>query len=217
MNIDCENKISINRINCLDNLEGENFIMKRSMTIFACLLLLLSSAGCSNNKNNKEAKTVQKSDSKSTKRGNVDYYKCLSKISLDNTIEDINKIVGIKGVKDEEDGSTSDAYKYDFGNEKVMTVYLSDGKMTSAKIEYENEDLANKKVTLDHLDEIKEKINDGVTYEEFKEAVGGVEGTLIEIGSWNEYVWVVENDDGYVTADFDQDGQLKFFNGLGFN
>ena len=77
-------------------------------------------------------------------------------------------------------------------------------------------ELKNKKVTLDNLSDIKARINDGISYDEFKKAVGGVDGTLIEVSSWNKYVWVAEDGSSNVTASFGKDGDLKFFNGLGF-
>ena len=80
----------------------------------------------------------------------------------------------------------------------------------------EDYDSKNKKVTLDNLSDIKARINDGISYDEFKKAVGGVDGTLIEVSSWNKYVWVAEDGSSNVTASFGKDGNLKFFNGLGF-
>lgn len=64
--------------------------------------------------------------------------------------------------------------------------------------------------------EVKAKINDGVSYADFKNAVGGVDGTLYELGSWNKYVWVAGDGSSNVTASFGKDGNLKFFSGLGF-
>ena len=87
----------------------------------------------------------------------------------------------------------------------------------SIKIEYDKKELKNSKVTLDNLSDMESRINEGVSYEEFKNAVGGVDGTLIEIGSWNKYLWVAEDGSSNITASFDsEDGELKFFNGLGF-
>ena len=77
-------------------------------------------------------------------------------------------------------------------------------------------ELKNSKVTLDNLADVKAKINDGVSYADFKNAVGGVDGTLYELGSWNKYVWVAGDGSSNVTASFGKDGNLKFFSGLGF-
>ena len=135
-------------------------------------------------------------------------------MSLDNTLEELNGIVGFEATKLE---STSlDKYEYDFGNDKKITVSISNDKIVSIKIEYDKKELKNKKVTLDNLSDIKSRINDGISYDEFKKAVGDVDGTLIEVSSWNKYVWVAEDGSSNVTASFGKDGNLKFFNGLGF-
>ena len=107
-------------------------------------------------------------------------------------------------------------YEYDFGNDKKITVTLFSGKVSSITMAYDKKELKNSKVTLDNLADVKAKINDGVSYADFKNAVGGVDGTLYELGSWNKYVWVAGDGSSNVTASFGKDGNLKFFSGLGF-
>lgn len=192
---------------------------KKFLLGLACLFVLVYTTGCGNIKenNNKQDENGKNYATVETVKSKCSYYECLTKMSLDNTIEELNEIVGFDATKLENTtGSTAEKYEYDFGNEKLITVTLFNNKISTIKIEYDRKELKNKKVTLDNLSDIKARINDGINYEEFKKAVGGVEGTLIELSSWNKYVWVAEDGSSNVTASFGKDGNLKFFNGLGF-
>lgn len=192
---------------------------KKFLLGLACLFVLVYTTGCGNIKenNNKQDENGKNYATVETVKSKFSYYECLTKMSLDNTIEELNEIVGFDATKLENTtGSTAEKYEYDFGNEKLITVTLFNNKISTIKIEYDRKELKNKKVTLDNLSDIKARINDGINYEEFKKAVGGVEGTLIELSSWNKYVWVAEDGSSNVTASFGKDGNLKFFNGLGF-
>lgn len=192
---------------------------KKFLLGLACLFVLVYTTGCGNinENNNKQDENGKNYATVETVKSKCSYYECLTKMSLDNTIEELNEIVGFDATKLENTtGSTAEKYEYDFGNEKLITVTLFNNKISTIKIEYDRKELKNKKVTLDNLSDIKARINDGINYEEFKKAVGGVEGTLIELSSWNKYVWVAEDGSSNVTASFGKDGNLKFFNGLGF-
>ena len=192
---------------------------KKFLLGLACLFVLVYTTGCGNIKenNNKQDENGKNYATVETVKSKCSYYECLTKMSLDNTIEELNEIVGFDATKLENTtGSTAEKYEYDFGNEKLITVTLFNNKISTIKIEYDRKELKNKKVTLDNLSDIKARINDGINYEEFKKAVGGVEGTLIELSSWNKYVWVAEDGSSNVTASFGKDGNLKFFNDLGF-
>ena len=192
---------------------------KKFLLGLACLFALVYTTGCGNTKenNNKQDENGKNSDTVETVKSKCSYYECLTKMSLDNTIEELNEIVGFDATKLENTtGSTAEKYEYDFGNDKLITVTLFNNKISTIKIEYDRKELKNKKVTLDNLSDIKARINDGIDYKEFKKAVGGVEGTLIELSSWNKDVWVAEDGSSNVTASFGKDGNLKFFNALGF-
>lgn len=185
----------------------------------ACLLVLVCTVGCTNKKENTTTKntTTKTEEKEKTVKSKCSYYKCLSKMSLDNTMEELNNIVGFEATNPEDTTSTtSEKYEYDFGDDKVITVTLYNDKISSIKLEYDRKELKNNKVTLDNLSDIKARINDGISYDEFKKAVGGVDGTLIELSSWNKYVWVAGDGSSYITGSFGKDGNLKFFSGLGF-
>ena len=154
-----------------------------------CLLVLVSITGCGKKTNLSNKKQSDNTETKTEVKAKCSYYKCLSKMSLSNTVDELNNIVGIEAKRVETTVENMEKYEYDFGNDKKIT---------------------------DNLADVKAKINDGVSYADFKNAVGGVDGTLYELGSWNKYVWVAGDGSSNVTASFGKDGNLKFFSGLGF-
>lgn len=195
--------------------------MKNKLSVgFLCSVCLIGLTGCGNSVKKENASSSQSTsttESKTTVKSKCSYYKCLTKMSLENTIEELNDIVGFDATKVENASEGYDKYKYDFGNDKVITVSFYKQKLTTINMAYNKKELKNKKVTLDNLKEVKEKINDGITYDQFKDYVGGVEGTLYELGSWNKYVWVTEDGNSNVSASFSAtNNKLTFFNGLGF-
>lgn len=197
--------------------------MKKILIGLTCMLALICSVGCTYDKKSANTSKKEVTKTKSTTKAvtsKCSYYECLSKMSLDNSIEEINDIIGFDATKLENNtSSTLDKYEYDFGRDKKITVTInnSNNKISSIKLEYDKKDIKNKKVTLENLSDIKARINDGISYDEFKKSVGGVDGTLIELSSWTKYVWIAGDGSSYVTASFGKnDGKLKFFNGLGF-
>ena len=181
-----------------------------------CLLVLVSITGCGKKTNLSNKKQSDNTETKTEVKAKCSYYKCLSKVSLSNTVDELNNIVGIEAKSVETTVENMEKYEYDFGNDKKITVTLFSGKVSSITMAYDKKELKNSKVTLDNLADVKAKINDGVSYADFKNAVGGVDGTLYELGSWNKYVWVAGDGSSNVTASFGKDGNLKFFSGLGF-
>ena len=119
--------------------------MKNKILIgLTCLFVLICTVGCANTKENTSVKNDNvESDTEQTVKSKCSYYECLTKMSLDNTLEELNGIVGFEATKLE---STSlDKYEYDFGNDKKITVSISNDKIVSIKIEYDKKELKNKK------------------------------------------------------------------------
>ena len=117
--------------------------MKNKILIgLTCLFVLICTVGCANTKENTNVKNDNvKSGTEQTVKSKCSYYECLTKMSLDNTLEELNGIVGFEATKLE---STSlDKYEYDFGNDKKITVSFSNDKIVSIKIEYDKKELKN--------------------------------------------------------------------------
>lgn len=188
--------------------------MKKRKLLSTFLLVAVSVffiAGCNSDKSNN--KKIEDKNSDSNIKTKCEFYECINKIEPENTIEEMNEIIGIDAVK------TSDEYnyyEYDFGNDrKIILKFYYDDKPT-IEVKYNKKDLKNDKVTLKNLSALKSRINDGITYEEFKKEVGGVDGTLIEKStSSKNYIWVNENE-GNVKATFDKKGKCTFFFGADY-
>lgn len=184
---------------------------------FSLVVTLLT--GCDKSKDNRDdlndnKKTVQKSKTKVKTK--CDFYKCIDEIKPENTVEEVNEIIGIEGVLTDEEHNF---YEYDFGDDKKITLKFYSSNDSTIVVDYDKKDLKNNKVTLENLSDLKARINNGISYEEFKKDVGGVDGTLIEKSNLsNKYVWVTKNE-GYVTASFSNSGSRKgmctFFSGFG--
>lgn len=189
--------------------------MKKSKLLLCLLsftLVITLVTGCTKSSNDNNSKSKGES-SESKVKTNCELYKCIDEIKPENTVEEVNKIIGIEGVLVDE---KYNFYDYDFGDDKKITLkYYSSDKSTIV-IGYDKKDLKNDKVTLEKLSDLKSRINKGITYEEFKEEVGGVDGTLIEKSTLSKkYVWVTKNE-GYVTATFSNSkGICTFFSGFG--
>lgn len=196
--------------------------MKKSKILGVFLLTIFGiflTTGCDSDKDNGKSsddskKTEEKTDTKV--KANCEFYKCIDKINPENTVEEVNSIIGIDGVLTDEQYNF---YEYDFGDDKKITLKFYSSDKSTIVVDYAKEDLKNNKVTLENLTDLKSRINDGITYEEFKKEVGGVDGTLIEKSTLsNKYVWVTKNE-GYVTATFSNsgrnEGKCTFFSGFG--
>ena len=185
--------------------------MKKKIMLFLFVAFIsVTLVGCGSNKTN----TTGTPDAENMAKSNCSYYECLNEIKRDNTVDEITKIIGINPETDE----AGTKYTYKFNEDKSIIVNtMEDGKIVIVVLDwYDKEDLANKKVKLGNLDEVNSKINDGITYEQFKKYVGGVEGTLVELGSWNNYIWVAEDGYSNITASFSSSNELMFFNEIAF-
>lgn len=173
-------------------------IYKLFITTILFIFVLFLLTGCSNNSDNK---------------ANCSSLECIIKLKVDNTVEEVNKITGVKGVLYDKENKF---YRYDLDNGETITLkYYSSDKATITA-SYNKKKLANRKVDLSNLNSLKKKVSSGITYDMFKEEIGGVDGTLIEKSELsNKYFWA-SKDGGYITAIFrNKDNKCSFFSGYG--
>lgn len=192
--------------------------MKKFLSVICVLSLgVLLFAGCGNNvANNKNEPTTQAS------KGKCSVFECVKNLSADNTLEQVNEIIGFEGVviQESDENSTSKwkIYKWDLTDDTSIevTVYES-SKTISIASNYPKDLIKNKDVDLTKSSEIKSRINeeDGLMYDEVKEILGGVDGTLTKKSSYsNTYVWINENG-GNITANFNPNtNRCTSFTGL---
>lgn len=168
----------------------------KKFIVCACAILLVTGCGSSDEKT-----TTTKKEEEKKSKGNCVAVECIKKIQSENTVEEINKIIGFEGKLTDEKYSK---YYWELSeDEGVEVTYYSSDKGT-IKITYNEDDIKNKKVDFSKYDEISSLLKSGtsLTYDEFVEKVGGVEGTLIEKGSiTNKYTWI-DSDGSYLNASF---------------
>lgn len=188
--------------------------MKNKKIYILVIIILLTFTGCSININNADVNAkkdnVKETTSKKSK-GNCTLFECIKLIEPSNTVEEINQIIGITGELTDE---KYNEYTWTLSdNESVKVTYYSSDKGT-IKAEFNKSELKNSKVTFTNTDELKTKVNSGITYDEFKTYIGGEDGTLIEKSTTtNKYIWI-DNQENYINASFSiNTGLCTYFNG----
>lgn len=167
--------------------------MKKQNLILGCIIIS-TLTGCSSV--NLDSNTNQNNE---TTKGNCVATECIKKINPENTVEEINNIIGFEGELTDE---KYNKYYWSLSESSGIEVtYYSSDKGTIV-VDIDRDLFANDKVDFSKYDELKEKINDGISYDDFKTYIGNVEGTLIEKGrTSNKYVWVAK-DGSYLNASF---------------
>lgn len=125
---------------------------------------------------------------------------CIEKIEPENTIEQINEIIGFEGKLTDEKYNT---HTWQITkDESIVVKYYSSGKGTIIVDYKKDSTVANKKVDLSKITELKPKVTSGISYENFKKEVGNIDGVLIEKSETSrKYVWATGKG-GYVKASF---------------
>ena len=133
-------------------------------------------------------------------KGKCEALECIKKLKSENTVEDINKVIGFEGTLTDEKNKI---YKWEIAeNETITASYYSSTKAT-IDASYDKEALKNKKITFAKYDEIQSALKNGssLTYDEFCKKVNG-KGTLYSVSSYSKkYVWVNKNGE-YLTGTF---------------
>lgn len=175
---------------------------KRVLFIVLCGMFLISLSGCSKAEtkkedNNKTKETTKKENTKDATKV-VDY---IEKLDNNSTLEDVNKLVGFDGVVD---SKNEKKYVWNITDTSSLTATFVNKGYTSLEIEIEDDLLKNSNVDFSKYKEISSALKNGetVTYDAFKEKVGGVDGTPVAKTSIStSYRWVNEKG-GYLRATF---------------
>ena len=173
--------------------------MKKKILVgILSLMLVFTLAGCAPKNAVKNA--VDKAAPKKQIKGNCEALECVKKLKPENTVEEINKVIGFEGKLTDE---KNNIYTWEItSDEKVTASYYSSDKAT-IEASYKNEDLKNSKVDFSKYDEIQSALKSGssLTYDEFCKKVNA-EGVLYSVSSYsNKYVWVNKNGE-YLTGTF---------------
>ena len=186
-------------------------------TLMSVLLIIMLVGGmftltACNNNNSSEQQAGQTNDApKSGKNNKV--YELIEKLEPTNTIEEANKIVGFDAKLTDEKYYI---YEYDFGGDYklILKYYSANGKTADIEMKYNRDDLRDEKVTLKNAPDLKKRLQnrEKITYDQFKEAVGGVDGTLTGKTKYTKgYIWVTK-DGGYISTTFNaRDNTCSYF------
>lgn len=166
--------------------------------------ILFFTTGCG--KESIPASEVQKNarkeveQSKETTKSKCRAVECIEKIEPENTVEQINEIIGFEGELTDEKTKT---YTWKITNDESIIAKFTSGDKGTITVDYKKDSIvANKKVDLSKLTEVKKKVNAGISYDDFKKEVGDVDGVLIEKSEYSrKYVWA-NGKGGYVKATF---------------
>lgn len=177
--------------------------MKKVLLSLMLGVTVLFSSGCG--KEVTPASVAQKNakkevQQKETIKAKCQAVECIEKIEPENTVEQINEIIGFEGELTDEKTKTY-TWKITKDDSIIVKYYSSDkGTIT---VDYKKDaTVANKKVDLSKLTDLKPKVNAGITYDDFKKEVGDVDGVLIEKSEYSRrYVWATGRG-GYVKASF---------------
>ena len=128
-------------------------------------------------------------------------FEYIEKIKPENTVEEINQIIGSEGELTDE---KYNEYTWKISDNVEMTAtYYSSSKTATIKIDIDEKLLKDSKADLSCANDLKSQVNskDGVKYDDFVNKIG-TKGYLIEKSSSSmEYIWV--NDDaGYIKGTF---------------
>lgn len=180
--------------------------MRKCKFLIVFLFSLFFLIGCSS-KNDLSDNEISKIKAK------CNALECIKKIKPENTVEEVNKIIGIEGrLYDKK----SNFYQYDLGHGQTITLKYYSSNKAIIIASYDKKSLANKNVDLSDLKSLEKKVNSGIIYDDFKKQIGNIDGILIEKSEFsNKYIWVSKNG-GYITAIFrKKDNKCSFFSGYG--
>ena len=171
--------------------------------------------------NNNEGQS-SKTETTQSSKGNYDVFESIKKLNVETTLEEINDVMGFEGeVKDESEETSSmkwKLYSWELTDDTSIEVRIyDDSDSVYINAYYPDEMIENKNVDFSKASEMKTKLNseEGLTYQEVVELLGGVEGTLDEKDSSTEtYSWC-NTDGGSFTARFSpKTGKCTSFNGV---
>ena len=177
---------------------------KRIAIYFLALLVVFITAACGTDKGG--------SSSKKPEKGNCTAIECIKDLKSENTVEEINKVIGFEGKLIDE---KNNMYAWEIGKDDKITATYYNGDKATIEAKYVIDDLKNSKIDFSSYSDIQSllKKGDSLTYEEFNSKVKG-SGILYSISSSNKkYIWV--NKDGeYLNANFSNStGKCTFVTG----
>ena len=147
----------------------------------------------------------------SNTKGNCAATECIKKIKPENTVEEINSIIGFNGELTDE---KYNKYYWELSEDTGIEVTYYSGKTGTIEVDFNRDSVANSKVNFLRYNELQPKIKEGISYQDFISYIGNVDGTIIEKSSTStKYVWVA-TDGSYLNGTFsNSSGKCTFATG----
>ena len=172
--------------------------MKKKILIgLLSLVMIFTLTGCLPKK---AANTVNNATPKKQIKGNCEALECIKKLKPENSVEEINKVIGFEGKLTDE---KYNIYTWEIAEDEKITASYYSSKTATIEASYDRDELKNDKVDFSKYDEIQKAIKSGdsLTYDEFCDKVNS-KGVLYKITTTgNGYVWVNKNGE-YLTGSF---------------
>lgn len=180
---------------------------KKIFGVLLGIVLIGSLTGCGNNStsndNNLSGEKI---------KGNCTAIECIKKIEPENTVEQINSIIGFEGELIDEQYNI---YYWKISENTGVKVAYYSGKNGNISIDYDIDSLINNKVDFSRYNELQSKVKEGISYDDFISYIGNVQGTVIEKSSLSiRYTWV-SKDRSYLNGSFSNNsGKCTFVSGM---
>ena len=180
--------------------------VKVRIVVLSGILLCCSLCACGKGQTDKggsDNSTEVEDSGNSEAKGNYDVFECIKKINPDDTLEEVNKIIGFEGENISKSGGK--VYYWQLTENTGVRVQYCDSGNSQIEIDFKNKSIADGRNDFSKFSEIKKKLNAGetLTYDEFVKIIGGVEGVLESKSSYDcSYTWVNDKG-GYLMAQFE--------------
>ena len=134
-------------------------------------------------------------------KGKQNVFETIKLIETENTVEEINEIIGFEGECTDEENKI---YEWEVSEDTSVKVQYSKSNDATIEISFPSKKIANENVDFSKFEEIKSAMNtsSSITYDEIVQKLGGVEGTLkYKAKGTVRYEWD-RPDGGYLTCTF---------------
>lgn len=170
------------------------------LALILCLVFSLSGCGSKDNDSNKDSKNNSSENSTESSKKDLKVFEYMDKIKPENTVEEINSIIGSDGELVDE---KYNKYTWKITDDTTLTATYYSAKTATITIDIDDDLLKDDKTDLSDSSNLKSEINsaNGVKYEDMVSKFG-TNGYMVEKrSSGTSYMWV-NKDGGYIKANF---------------
>lgn len=170
------------------------------LALILCLVFSLSGCGSKDNDSNKDSKSNSSENSTESSKEDLKVFEYMDKIKPENTVEEINSIIGSDGELVDE---KYNKYTWKITDDTTLTATYYSAKTATITIDIDDDLLKDDKTDLSDSSNLKSEINsaNGVKYEDMVSKFG-TNGYMVEKrSSGTSYMWV-NKDGGYIKANF---------------